>query len=135
MADNPYVIGSRIGRARADLLDRYDREEVTDPRERLELIDRLLDELLATWGTHPEAQENVMGIRTGIDEGLKDREFMHGKIKAVDECKKKKTMKDIIEEKKFGEKMQPKEDKQDEEDTAQENSPAWLGKKKKVKKV
>jgi hypothetical protein len=129
MGDNPYVIGSKIGRARADLLDQYDRAEEPNPRARLELIDRLLDELLATWGTDPVAQEHVTGIKTGIDEGLKDREFMHGKIKAIDENKKKKTMKDIIDEKKFGEKMQPKEDK--EEDAAQKDrSPAWLGKKK-----
>jgi hypothetical protein len=127
MAENPYVIGSKIGRARADLLDRYDREEEIDPRARLELIDKLLDELLATWGTHPMAQEHVMGIKTGIEDGLKDREFMHSKIKAVDEGKKKKIMKDIIDEKKFGEKMQPKEDKKVEEEKVQ--GPAWLGKK------
>jgi len=128
MADNPYILGSHIGRARADLLDKYDREEVDDPRARLELIDRLLDELLSTWGTHPTAQEHVAGVKTGIDDGLKDREFMHSKIKAVDEGKKKKTMKDIIDEKKFGEKMQPKEDKNvEEKEKAQ--GPAWVGKK------
>jgi hypothetical protein len=129
MADNPYVIGARIGRARADLLDKYDREEVIDPRERLELIDRLLDELLATWGTHPMAQEHVTGIKVGIDEGLKDREFMHKKIKEVDFNKKKKTMKDIIDENKFNEKMQPKDDKKVEEEQPQ--GPAWLGKREK----
>jgi hypothetical protein len=131
MAENPYVIGSKIGRARADLLDQYDRGDVVDPRARLELIDKLLDELLATWGTHPMAQEHMTGIKTGIDEGLKDREFMHGKIKSVDEGKKKKTMKDIIDEKKFNEKLQPAEDKN--QDLAQEGkgkTPAWLGKKK-----
>jgi len=129
MADNPYILGSKIGRARADLLDRYDREEETDPRARLELIDRLLDDLLSTWGTHPTAQEHVTGVKTGIDDGLKDREFMHKKIKDVDENKKKKMLKDVVEEKKFGEKMQPA-DKKDEEQTQKEHSPKWLGKKK-----
>lgn len=128
MADNPYVIGSRIGRVRADLLDKYDRGEESDPRARLELIDRLLDDLLATWGTHPSAQEHITGIRTGIDEGLKDREFMHKKIKDVDSGRKKKTMKDIIDEKKFGEKLQPPEEKEDEQQKS--SGPAWLGKKK-----
>lgn len=133
MADNPYVIGSRIGRARADLLDRYDREEETDPRARLELIDRLLDELLASWGTHPMAQEHIAGIKTGIDDGLKDREFMHKKIKGVDEGKKQRLMKDIVGEKKFAEKMQPKEET---EAPAEEEAtgPAWLGKKQKTTK-
>jgi len=132
MADNPYVIGSKIGRARADLLDKYDRAEEPDPRARLELIDRLLDELLATWGTDPVAQEHVLGIKTGIDEGLKDREFMHNKIKAIDEGKKKKTMKDLIDEKKIGEKMQPPVEKnvEDEEAPQKGKTPAWLGKKK-----
>lgn len=136
MADNPYVIGSRIGRARADLLDKYDREEEADPRARLELIDRLLDELLATWGTHPMAQEHIMGIKTGLEDGLKDREFMHKKIKGVDEGKKQKLLKDIVGEKKFAEKMQPKEEKDEEAAAETENSPAWLGKKpaKAVKK-
>lgn len=129
MADNPYVLGSTIGRARADLLDQYDRGECKDPRARLELIDKLLNDLLATWGTHPMAQEHIEGVKTGIDDGLKDRQFMHGQIKAVDEGKKKKTMKDIIDEKKFSEKMQPAEDKKN-ADTTQGNSPAWLGKKK-----
>ena len=132
MANNPYILGSHIGRARADLLDQYDREEIGDPRARLELIDRLLDELLSTWGTHPTAQEHVMGVKTGIDDALKDREFMHKKIKEVDENKKKKTMKDVIDEKKFNDKLQPPENKTEEKPT-QENQPAWLGKKKKGK--
>jgi len=132
MSDNPYVLGTTIGRARADLLDQYDRGEITDPRARLELIDKLLNDLLATWGTHPIAQEHIAGVKTGMDDGLKDRQFMHTQIKAVDEGKKKKTMKDILDEKKFGEKMQPKEDKVVAgEDIAQKGkTPAWLGKKK-----
>jgi len=130
MGDNPYVLGSTIGRARGDLLDQYDRGECKDPRARLELIDKLLDDLLATWGTHPMAQEHVAGVKTGIDEGLKDREFMHKKIKDVDEGKKQKMMKDIIGEKKFSEKMQPTEEDKKKEDAQQEHSPAWLGKKK-----
>ena len=129
MSDNPYVLGNTIGRARADLLDQYDRGEVQDPRARLELIDKLLNDLLATWGTHPTAQEHIEGVKTGIDDGLKDRQTMHSHIKAVDEGKKKKTMKDIIEEKKFGEKMQPKEEK-DAEKVSNGDQPAWLGKKK-----
>lgn len=139
MADNPYVLGSTIGRARADLLDQYDRGEVKDPRARLELIDKLLNELLSTWGTHPMAQEHIEGVRCGIDHGLEDRQTMHSHIKSVDENKKKKSMKemydgkkqsmkDAIDEKKFSEKMQPPED---EENTKQQgNSPAWLGKKR-----
>jgi hypothetical protein len=133
MADNPYVTGSRIGRARADLLDKYDREEVPNPRERLELIDRLLDELLATWGTHPTAQEHIAGIKSGIDDGLKDREFMHKKIRGVDEGKKQRLMKDIVGEKKFAEKLQPKEEKEESAEGSA-NGPAWLGKKQKTTK-
>ena len=57
---------------------------------------------------------------------------MHGKIKAIDEGKKKKTMKDLIDEKKFGEKMQPVPNKNAEDEAVEQKgkTPAWLGKKK-----
>lgn len=94
--EHPFEHGSRIGRARATLLDQYKRGEIKDPRPQLEKMHGILDELLAGWSAHPTTQPNADHIKAGIEHGFDDSMGLYDQLSKVELKKRKQEIQDEL---------------------------------------
>ena len=104
--NTPFQFGSRIGRTRAQILDQFHRDETDDPRQKLMIIDELLDELIAGWTSNPNSAPHAENIKMGMEHGFEDSTNVLDKVRQVELKKQRQIIMQELEGMKDGIKKQ-----------------------------